>query len=108
MVDHTKWDTEQVIQNGVLERTAPKDRVPADAKLTDLDEEDGSEEKIRGALLDGGVRAYMYYGCFKVWKDGDAYSGQLMQYRNETGRFDKVSLDEALKATSEWWEECWG
>lgn len=108
MVDFTKWDSGQVIQNGVLNRTAPESRMPADAILQSLDEEDASEEKIREMLLAGGIRASMYYGVWKIWKDGDGYSGQLMQYRNETGRLDRVSLDEAVNTAQEWHGVCYG
>lgn len=108
MVDYTKWDTSQVIANGVLNRAAPDSRVPKDAVLQDVDDEDGSEESIRKALLAGGISAPMYYGVWKIWKDGDGYSGQLMQYRNETGRFDKVTLDEAVETALEWWSTCYG
>ena len=107
-IDHTKWDTGQVLAHGVLNRPIPKSSLPADAKLTSVQEEDFNEKKARDGLLAGGLHAAMYYGCWSIWKDGDRYSGELMQYRNVTDRLEQASLDEAVEKAEEWFSVSYG
>lgn len=108
MVDDTRWNTAQVLANGVLDRPSPRSGCPDDAVLADVDEGDTAPEKLREGLEAGGLTASMYYGCWKIWKTAGGFSGELMQYRNCTDSFQDGPLEEAIERAESWASTCFG
>lgn len=102
MVDNTKWDTFQVIANGVLERPPPRSSCPEGVSLVDAEEGSVDRDAHRKGLEAGGLSGSMYYGCWTIWKTDAGFSGELMQYRNCTGHFENVPLETALDYAEEW------
>lgn len=108
MVDNTKWDSGQVIMNGVLDRPMPRSSRPVDSVLASVDEDDAGEEKLRKGLEAGGLSASMYYGCWAIWKTTEGFSGELMQYRNCTDSFRDQPMEVALEKAEEWFLVSYG
>lgn len=107
-IDSTRWNTEQVLNAGVLNRPSPTSRKPKDAVLAEVDEDDLSEATLLAGFAAGGLNASMYYGCWRVWKTPVGFSGELMQYRTCTDAFDDLPLAEAFAKAREWAAACYG
>lgn len=107
-MDNRRWNTQQILDGGILGITPPKSRRPADATLQNVDEEDLSDGTLRAGLEAGGLRASMYYGCWSIWRTDAGFSGALMQYRAVTDEFSDVPLERALERAFEWGAACYG
>jgi hypothetical protein len=108
MIDRNRWSTADCLANGVLDRAAPPDACPKDANLASVNEDDLSEATLRRGLESGGLDALMYYGCWQIWKSGDAFDGELLQYRSVADQFRGLSIDDALDKAMEWGGACYG
>lgn len=108
MVDNRRWNTQQIIDGGILSRPMPESKRPGDAKLVSVDDDDLSPETLKRGLEAGGLRAYQYYGCWEIWKTKNGYSGELFQYRAVTDSFDDVSIDDAVQKAETWASNCYG
>jgi len=107
-MDHKRLSTGDILDFGILERTPPKSMCPVDAVLAEVDESQFDDDSLRAGLIAGGLEASMYYGVWKIWKDGDGFSGELMQYRVVTETLAKVSLADAVEHAYEWATNCYG
>lgn len=105
MVNHTKLDTAQIIASGILGRVAPKSKQPAGLILASVAAEDSREDILAG-LANDGIQGNDYYGVWRIWKEGDKYSGELLQYREMTDSFCDASISEAANFAQEWMEVC--
>lgn len=107
-MDKRRWNTGQVLASGILGLPAPKSAKPRGTKLVEVDEEDLSPETLRAGLLQGGLTASMYYGCWHIWKTAAGFSGELFQYHQITERFADLPLEEAVEQAAEWGSACYG
>jgi hypothetical protein len=107
-IDDTKWDSGEVLAHGVLRRPGLRSKCPADAKLTNVDEEKTDAETLRAGLSAGGLNASMYYGLWRIWKADTGYDGELMQYRNLTDTLQGATIEQAIEKAQEWAEACYG
>ena len=107
-MDNRRWNTGQVLKGGILNKEPPQSKLPDGAKLESVDELDTTEATLRKGLESGGLRASMYYGCWKIWRTERGYSGELLQYRSVTDEFSDVTLADALEKASEWASGCDG
>lgn len=105
-MNEIKWNTEQCLLNGVLDRPKPKSSVPENFKGEEVKEYKWDEESLQKGLLKGGLTALMYYGCWDIWKTQNGFSGELMQYRKVTDTFHDQNLKFALKKAEEWAMGC--
>ena len=85
-MDYARWDTGQVLANGVLDRAIPKTGIPEDRDFLELDVCEMPTAQAIAEALDAGLVASCseYYGIPYAWKEGDRYRGVLLQYRNVT------------------------
>lgn len=107
-MDNRRWNTGQVIAGGILNIKPPASDRPSGVDLALVEEGEWSEESLRTGLENGGLNASMYYGCWSIWKTENGYSGELMQYRAVTGKFQGYSLEDALEKAEEWASGCEG
>ena len=118
MIDSRRLSTEQAVAAGILdlepaESVAPGGRseyLEADYLETPQGFEGQSrEDNWRLALERGmGLHALMFYGSWIIWPDGDAFSGELVQYRAMTDSFQKRPIAEALEKAAAWFRVCYG
>lgn len=91
----------------IINKLPPDSARPTGVDLQVLDDP-VNEDILREMLLKGGIDAAWYYGCWCIWKDGDAYNGELMQYRSLTDSFTKATLDEAVEKAEKWSSATYG
>lgn len=107
-MDDRRWSTAEVLMYGVLNRPVPERSQPDGLDLVKVDEDDLSAETIRAGLEAGGIKASQYYGVWSIWKAGDGYDGELLQYHAVTDSIKGVTLDEAVEKARYWGKNCTG
>jgi hypothetical protein len=107
-MDNRRMSTSQILAAGILNKKPPATRTPDDATMETVEEGEWNQESLRSGLEKGGLEASMYYGRWSIWKVGDTFSGELMQYRSVTDAFDGATPDEALEKAEQWAEACSG
>lgn len=105
-MDDRRLNTMDILASGLMTKPAPISKVPDGLALAEVEEGDWSEEALSSGLERGGLTASMYYGCWSIWKTGEAFSGELLQYRSITDAFEGQSLEFALDKAIEWASGC--
>ena len=105
-MDNRRWNTQQILGGGILDKPIPETSQPEGLKL--LDDEKYSEDGVRSDLESGGLTAAQYYGCWSIWQTPSGYSGELIQYRSVTDRISDAPIDEAIEKAMEWASSCYG
>lgn len=108
-MDNRRMNTEQVLFSGGFGLIPPPSKVPPNFVGQIVEEWEWTQDQLRAGLESGGLDAYMYYGCWHIWRtEENRYSGQLMQYRLVTEEFHGLSLEDALAEAIDWGTACQG
>jgi len=107
-MDERRFDTGQLLDMGILNLPLPQTRRKNSAGLIEVDQDEYTEESLRGGLEAVGLCASQYYGCWRIWKTDTGYSGELLQYRVVTEEFTDKDIEFALEKAEEWVAGCYG
>ena len=107
-MDKRKLSTAQVLAAGILDIPQAEDNRPIRSNLMDVEEGEWTEKLLLKGLKKGGLKASMYYGCWKIWKTNKGYNGSLDQYRICTDEFKDLGIQGALKKAVKWATGCQG
>lgn len=101
-----RLDTRTIMEAGILDLTPPDTAMPNNAILNEVDENNYTDDELEEGLINGGLKASMYYGCWAIWNGQNGYSGELLQYREITEFFEDQPLNIALAKARCWAREC--